>query len=156
MGEKGNEFQLGHLGRWFLQVKQLRRVQEVEPLLKQILSQELRSDPQGRGELGRSQGDLRDSKGFREQGCCWLEAGIRAGKWESPAGRSSAAGMSLPLRTQWKACHVAGFLFCGCPWWGARAASPSEELWELGGTCPGLPSALSWKKKRELVCGICP
>lgn len=85
MGEKGNEFQLGYLGRWFLQVKQPRRVQEVEPLLKQILSQELTSDPQGRGELGRSQGDLWDSKGFREQGCCWLEAGIRAGKWESPA-----------------------------------------------------------------------
>lgn len=43
-------------------MKQQRRVQEVESLLKQILSQEHRSDPQGRGELGRSQGDLWDSQ----------------------------------------------------------------------------------------------
>lgn len=53
------------------------------------------------------------------------------------------AGMPLPLLTQWKACLVAGFLFCGHPWWGARAVSSSEELRELGGTCPDLPLAPS-------------
>lgn len=65
-------------------------------------------------------------------------------------GWNSAAGTSLPLLTQWKACLVAGFLFCGCLWWGARAdSSSSEELRELGGTCPDLPlapSAPSWIK----------
>ena len=56
-------------------MKQQRRVQEVESLLKQILSQEHRSDPQGRGELGRSQGDLWDSQ--RLPGAGMLLAGGR-------------------------------------------------------------------------------
>lgn len=66
-------------------------------------------------------------------------------------GCSSAVGMSLPLLTQWKACLVARFLFCGCPWWGARAASSSEEAWNLVELVQASPLlSPRKKKKREL------
>lgn len=64
-------------------------------------------------------------------------------------GCSSAVGMSLPLLTQWKACLVARFLFCGCPWWGARAASSSEEAWNLVELVQASPLLSPRKKKKE-------
>lgn len=90
------------------------------------------------------------SWGFQELDAAELQAGIMEASVGAMRGRNSAAGISLPLLTQWKACLVTGFLFCGCPWWGARAASSSsEKLRELSGTRPDLPlapSVLSWTK----------
>lgn len=87
-------------------------------------------------------------------GRCELQAGIMEASVGAMRGRNSAAGISLPLLTQWKACLVTGFLFCGCPWWGARAvSSSSEKLRELSGTRPDLPlapSVLSWTKELYL------
>lgn len=91
------------------------------------------------------------------------QAGIHAGKWGAARGlsaRSQFCCRNIPASADaMESLLVAGFLFCGCPWWGARAASSSsEELRELGGTCPDLPSApsaLSWKKGR-CVCVSSP
>lgn len=90
------------------------------------------------------------SWGFQELDAAELQAGIMEASVGAMRGRNSAAGISLPLLTQWKT----GFLFCGCPWWGARAASSSsEKLRELSGTRPDLPlapSVLSWTKEPYL------
>ena len=67
------------------------------------------------------------------------------------------AGMPLPLLTQWKACLVAGFLFCGHPWWGQEQSAllrSSGNLVELVQTSPWRP-LLSPRKKGH-VCGVCP
>lgn len=139
-----------------LQVKILRWwVQEVEPLLKaQAGSPDFILRAVGSHQRLWSHRGQWASWGFQEWDAAELQAGIMEGSVGAMQGRNSAAGMSLPLLTQWKACLVAGFLFCGCPWWGARAASSSsEKLRELSGTCPDLPlasSVLSWKKELYL------
>lgn len=88
-------------------------------------------------------------QGLREQGCCWLGQASVQGSGRALRGRSSAAGMSLPLLTQWKACRVAGFLFCGRPLWGARAAS-SSELRDLVELVQASPLLSRGKKERTL------
>lgn len=78
---------------------------------------------------------------------------------QEPARSEFCCGNAPPLLTQWKAaCPVAGFLFCGCPWWGAGVASSSEELRELGGTCPDLPlgALCSLLEKRAILWRLSP
>lgn len=92
----------------------------------------------------------RDAAGLRQDSIQGSRGALR--------GQSSAVGMSLPLLTQWKASSGCRVPVLWLPMvGGARAASSSsEELRELGGTCPGLPSALSWEKKRAWFVEFAP